>query len=76
MTLRLMHHLEPQLKGQQLDQLFREVEMPLVPVLAEMELAGILVDPEFLRRMGRELDEQLGALAEARSTRRSGTSST
>jgi DNA polymerase-1 len=61
-TLRLAHHLEPQLKAHALDRLFREVEMPLVPVLARMELAGILVDAEFLRRMGRELDEQLGAL--------------
>jgi DNA polymerase-1 len=62
-TLRLMGALEPQLKAQQLDALFRNVEMPLVPVLAQMELAGILIDPNFLRRMGRELDEQLAALA-------------
>jgi len=31
-------------------------------VLAQIELTGVLVDPEFLRRMGKELDEQLAAL--------------
>ena len=36
--------------------------MPLVPVLANMELTGIRLDPEFLKRMGRELEEQLSAL--------------
>jgi DNA polymerase-1 len=40
----------------------RDIEMPLVPVLARIELAGILVDPPFLRRMGTELDEQARAL--------------
>ncbi len=36
--------------------------MPLIPVLARMELAGILVDPDFLRRMAADLSEQIGAL--------------
>jgi DNA polymerase I len=61
-TYRLMEHLEPQLRARGLDELFRDVEVPLVPVLARMELAGILVDPEFLRRMGGELEEQTKAL--------------
>jgi DNA polymerase-1 len=61
-TFRLMERLEPQLRERQLDQLFHEIEMPLVPVLAHMELAGILVDPAFLDRMGRELEEQTRAL--------------
>ncbi len=63
MTLRLMHALEPKLAALNLDKLFHEVEVPLVPVLTRMELTGILVDPDFLRRMGKELDEQITALA-------------
>ncbi len=63
-TLRLMHHLEPQLQQRGLDELFRTIEVPLVPVLGMMELAGILVDPAFLRRMGRELEEQMSALVD------------
>lgn len=62
MTLRLMHHFEPQLHERQLDRLMEEVEVPLVPVLAQMELAGIRLDPVFLQRMGSELDEQLKVL--------------
>ena len=62
MTLRLLHHIEPQLRQRQLDKLMADVEVPLIPVLARMELAGIRVDAAFLTRMGRELDEQVKAL--------------
>ncbi|MGO8946296.1 MAG: DNA polymerase I [Ktedonobacterales bacterium] len=62
MTLRLMQRLEPNLRERDLASLMNEVEVPLIPVLASMELAGILVDKDFLRRMGRDLDLQLDAL--------------
>ncbi len=62
MTLRLYHALDPQLRARGLDMLMREVETPLVPVLMRMEIAGILLDPDFLRRLGDELDGQLHAL--------------
>jgi DNA polymerase-1 len=42
--------------------LFREVELPLVPVLAQMELAGIAVDLPYLAELGRELQGRLGEL--------------
>lgn len=61
-TLRLYHALEPQLRARGLDTLMRDVETPLIPVLARMEIAGILLDPDFLRRLGVELDTQLRAL--------------
>ena len=62
MTYRLAGVIEARLKERQLYKLFSEVEMPLVPVLTRMEMAGILVDAEFLRRMATELDEQIKAL--------------
>jgi DNA polymerase I len=62
MTLRLYHALRPQVEARDLLPLMNQVETPLIPVLARMELAGILIDPEFLRRMASELDEQLTAL--------------
>lgn len=62
MTLRLYHALEPQLRERGLDSLMRDVETPLVPVLTRMELAGILLDPDFLRKLGSELETQLRAL--------------
>ena len=42
--------------------LFREFELPLVPVLARMEHAGIGVDRAYLEKMGEELRERLAAL--------------
>ena len=62
MTLRLYHALEPQLRSRDLAALMIDVETPLVPVLARMEIAGILLDPDFLQRLGGELDAQLRAL--------------
>ncbi len=46
--------------GQQ--ELFRDVELPLVPVLAEMERSGIAVDRDYLRKLGTELSERLQEL--------------
>lgn len=62
-TLRLSARLVPELAKRGLLALYSEVEVPLVPVLMQMELTGVLVDPDFLRRMGRDLDEQLAALS-------------
>jgi DNA polymerase I len=62
MTLRLYHALRPQIEERDLLPLMTDVETPLIPVLARMELTGILIDPDFLQRMATELDEQLTAL--------------
>jgi DNA polymerase I len=64
MTLRLMHHLAPVLEARGLRKLFDEIEVPLVPVLTRMELTGMLVDKEFLRHMGGDLEEQCSALVQ------------
>lgn len=59
LTFRLMMILDKQLREKGLDKLFHEIEMPLVSVLAEMEIAGAAIDEKFLSdmsiRMGREL---------------------
>lgn len=47
-TLRLYKVLLPKLKECGAEQLFYEIEMPLMPVLAEMELNGIRIDTESL----------------------------
>lgn len=47
-TLRLYNVLLPKLKECGAEQLFYEIEMPLMPVLAEMELNGIRIDTESL----------------------------
>src|SRR5947209_165594 len=64
--MRVMLQLAPRLESE-LDrlgnaELFRELEMPLVPVLAEMELAGVSIDLPYLQQVSRELYEQLQSL--------------
>ncbi|HMM05725.1 MAG TPA: DNA polymerase I [Clostridiales bacterium] len=44
--------------------LYRDVELPLVKVLADMEYRGIRVDKETLKQMSVELGEQLAAIAQ------------
>ena len=48
-TLQLKNVLEPKLKEVGVDQLFHEVEMPLIPVLAEMECNGVRIDTAALK---------------------------
>ena len=50
-TWRLRETFEPQLEAHQLMPLFREVEIPLIRVLANMEWAGISIDVEWFRSL-------------------------
>ncbi|HEU0054793.1 MAG TPA: DNA polymerase, partial [Longimicrobium sp.] len=56
---RLAERFRPALEELHLDPLFRDVEMPLVRVLAEMEWNGIRIDEEFFARMGVQMRAQL-----------------
>ena len=47
-TLQLYHVLEPQLHDAGAWELFTEIEMPLVPVLADMETTGVRIDTKTL----------------------------
>ncbi|HZY40957.1 MAG TPA: DNA polymerase I, partial [Anaerolineae bacterium] len=58
-TLRLMKLQEPQLNELGLRQLLDTIDMPLVPVLLDMELAGVRIDPQFLGDMSQRLDKRL-----------------
>jgi DNA polymerase I len=61
---RLAERFRPQMDEHALTRLFRELEMPLVPVLAAMERAGIRIDTDFFHVMSRKLKGEL-ALIEA-----------
>ncbi len=63
-VLRLRPLLEKQLEAHEAGRLFREVEMPLVTVLAAMELNGVLVDVARLEALSREYTVRLGRLME------------
>jgi DNA polymerase-1 len=54
--------LEAQLRAHEMDRLFRELEMPLAEVLAQMELAGILLDVAALRALSAEFATALERL--------------
>ncbi|MGW8252097.1 MAG: DNA polymerase, partial [Anaerolineales bacterium] len=58
-VLRLLPELEAELVDSQAMRLFQDVEMPLVSVLADMEMAGISLDSEFLVQMSAELSQRL-----------------
>jgi len=60
--LLLKKALETQLKEKNLYQLFSDVEMPLVRVLASMEQVGIKVDKNFLETLNLQMDEKLESL--------------
>ena len=62
-TLRLKPLLEVELKRfPKLWNLFENIEMPLVPVLADMEMAGIALDRKFFAKFSKDLAERLSAL--------------
>lgn len=58
-TLRLHNVLKPRLKDAGMEQLFYEIEMPLVPVLAQMETDGVLLDTDALAETSRTLTERM-----------------
>jgi DNA polymerase-1 len=64
MTLRLANLLQAELSDRALWELYSEVEMPLVPVIVDMQRAGVKLDVGFLAEMGKELGQRLGELKE------------
>jgi DNA polymerase-1 len=59
-TLRLHQVLSAKLHAEpQLEQVYREIEMPLVPVLARIEANGVLVDAAELRRQSQALGKRM-----------------
>jgi DNA polymerase-1 len=62
MTHRLVAILEPELREKHLWSLFTELEMPLIPALSEMEMAGVRLDIALLEQMSQDLSTRLGEL--------------
>ncbi len=58
-TLRLYHVLRPQLPEKEADRLMHDIEMPLVPVLADMETHGVRLDTEALASVSATLTGRL-----------------
>lgn len=61
-TYRLVKKFSPQLVSLKLQKLFDEIEMPLVPVLAKIELAGVKIDVKFLSKLGKDMGANIRKL--------------
>jgi DNA polymerase-1 len=60
--LATMHVQEPRLAAEGLIPVLRTLDLPIVPILAEMELAGLRVDVSVLQRVAAEMQEKISAL--------------
>lgn len=58
-TLQLKHFFEPQLPRVNAQKLFEELEMPLMEVLADMEIEGIRLDPEVLEKQSKKITAEI-----------------
>ncbi len=61
-TLRLKNKLEPELKKFECEKLFYDIEMPLMPVLAEMEMNGVCLDVDSLKETSTILTNRMNEL--------------
>jgi DNA polymerase-1 len=58
-TLQLKNKFEPMLKDTHTKKLFEEIEIPLIPVLADMEAEGIALDKNALKELSGELEKDI-----------------
>ena len=61
-TLRLMKPLAEELRKNSLEEVFQNIEMPLMPVLARMERNGVVLDTETLREVENDFTARLQTL--------------
>ncbi|UCD41018.1 MAG: DNA polymerase I [Chloroflexota bacterium] len=60
--LQLKTDLEGELSEKQAQELFKDIEMPLVQILADMEMAGIKLDVDYLAEMSEELSQRISSI--------------
>ena len=61
-TLQLKNKLEPELKRLQCEDLFYNIEMPLMPVLAEMEMNGVCLDTQSLAETSKQFTARMNEI--------------
>jgi DNA polymerase-1 len=61
-TLQLAQHFRPELKEAKTEDLFHNIEIPLLHVLADMELEGINLDEQFLNSLSEDLNNDIASL--------------
>ncbi len=61
-SLMLVNKLKQKVKEREMENLYKEIEIPLTLVLAEMELNGVLIDRDFLGKLSLEFESKLKKL--------------
>lgn len=61
-VLQLVPILQEKLKEDQTEEIFKRIEMPLIPVLMQMEENGVYLDTDFMEQMSRDLSKQIDNL--------------
>jgi len=61
-TYQLAQHFRPELKEANTEKLFQDIEIPLLRVLADMELEGINLDEKFLNSLSEDLNNDISNL--------------
>jgi DNA polymerase-1 len=61
-TLQLKNIFVPLLREREVEKLFNDVEVPLVPVLTDMEFAGVKIDKQFLEDYSRQMEKEITQL--------------
>ncbi|TSC95749.1 MAG: DNA polymerase I [Parcubacteria group bacterium Athens1014_10] len=58
-TFRLMKNLEKKLEEEKVKSVFEKIEIPLIPILAEMEKNGIKIDIDLLKNLSNKAEEKI-----------------
>ena len=61
-TLRLWHILKPRLAQEHMSTVYEQIERPLIPIIADMELEGIKLDTAVLKKLSQDFAMQIDAL--------------
>ena len=61
-TLRLWHVLKPRLARERMTTVYETLERGMAPVLSDMELAGIRIDPDILRALSQDFGTRMNAI--------------
>ena len=63
-TFTVVHRLRPELEQQELLQVYQQIDLPLGPVLAQLEMTGIRVDTGVLAELSTRLTERIETIAQ------------
>jgi DNA polymerase-1 len=64
MSLRIHNLLYPLIYSNEMDELYEKIELPMIPVLATLELNGVYFDTEYLNNLSQEMDKKLSLLSQ------------